>query len=75
MVITPPQLHINMEELLSSGTFPMSTVGDPGTQGAVVTGTQGIGVKTPKAAAVAAATEGLAGELHIPKGMMFTMGT
>jgi hypothetical protein len=35
---------------------------------------QGIGVNTPRAAAVAAATCGLAGELHIPKGGMFTNG-
>jgi hypothetical protein len=34
----------------------------------------GIGVSTPKAAAVAAATVGLAGELHIPNGMTFTIG-
>jgi hypothetical protein len=67
-------LHINVEELLRAGIFPMSTVGDPGVQGAGVTGIQGIGVKTPKAADVAAATVGLASELHIPKGIMFTMG-
>lgn len=50
------------------------TVGAPGTQGAEVAGTQGIGVSTPSAAAVAAATVGLDGELHIPNGMMFTSG-
>lgn len=53
----------------------MSTVGDPGTQGAGITGIQGIGVSAPKAAAVAAATVGLAMELHIPKGIIFTKGT
>ena len=36
---------------------------------------QGIGVSTPRAAAVAAATVGFAIELHIPNGMMFTIGT
>jgi hypothetical protein len=35
---------------------------------------QGIGVRTPIAAAVAAATVGFAGELHIPKGKIFTIG-
>ena len=35
---------------------------------------QGIGVNTPKAAAVAAATAGFAGDMHIPKGGMFTIG-
>ena len=43
-------------------------------QGAGVTGIQGIGVKTPSAAAVAAATVGFAMELHMPKGMIFTIG-
>src|SRR5262249_62256097 len=35
---------------------------------------QGIGVRTPRAAEVAAATAGFASEVHMPKGMMFTMG-
>jgi hypothetical protein len=52
----------------------MSTVGDPGTHGAAVTGMHGIGVNTPIAAAVAAATVGLAGDWHIPKGKMFSIG-
>lgn len=50
------------------------TVGEPTIHGAGVTGTQGMGVKTPRAAAVAAATVGLDGELHIPKGIIFTSG-
>ena len=40
----------------------------------VVFGTQGIGVSTPSAAAVAEATTGFEGLLHIPKGMMLTIG-
>lgn len=52
----------------------MSRVGEPGIHGAAMAGTQGIGVSTPIAAAVAAATVGLARELHMPKGSMFTMG-
>jgi hypothetical protein len=34
----------------------------------------GIGVSTPMAAAVAAATSGFAGEEHIPNGMMLVIG-
>jgi hypothetical protein len=46
----------------------------PPIQGVVTAGKQGIGVSTPKAAAVAAATVGLAGDVHIPKGIIFTIG-
>lgn len=35
---------------------------------------QGIGVSTAMAATVAAATEGLVELIHIPKGIMFTIG-
>jgi hypothetical protein len=54
--------------------FPINTVDDPGAHGAGVSGIQGIGVKTPAAAVVAAATSGLEGALHIPKVGMFTVG-
>ena len=53
MLMTPPQLHISFELSLSAGMPHTSTVGAPGTQGAMVMGMQGIGVSTPKAAAVA----------------------
>src|SRR5690242_6398340 len=72
--MTPPQLHIHLEVLFRAGMLPTSTVGEPGAQGAAVTGMQGMGVSTPKAAAVAEATVGFAIELHIPKGNMFTIG-
>ena len=72
--ITPAQLHIHLLEALSAGILPSRTVGEPGSQGAVVIGIQGIGVSTPRAAAVAAATIGLAGDLHIPKGRTLTIG-
>ncbi len=52
----------------------MRTVGDPGVHGAGMTGTQGIGVKTPRAAAVAAATVGFASEEHMAKGGILTIG-
>src|SRR5579863_5840096 len=72
--MTPPQMHINLETLSSVGILPSRTVGAPGTQGAGVAGMQGMGVSTPSAAAVAAATVGFATDMHIPNGMMFTMG-
>jgi D-serine deaminase-like pyridoxal phosphate-dependent protein len=49
-------------------------VGEPGVQGATVLGMQGMGVSTRSAAAVAVATTGLAGDMHMPKGLMLTMG-
>ena len=47
---------------------------EPGVHGEVVTGMQGIGVKTPSAAAVADATVGLAIDMHMPKGGMLVIG-
>ena len=72
--MTPPHIHMHVETAVSAGTFPTNTVGDPGTHGVAVTGMQGMGVKTPIAEAVAAATVGLEGVIHIPKGGIFTMG-
>lgn len=73
--MTPPQMQLSLEMLSSAGLFANKTVGAPGAQGAGVLGIHGIGVKTPSAAEVAAATWGLAGDEHIPKGMMFTIAT
>lgn len=67
-------MHISCDVLSRVGKLPSKTVGAPGTHGAGVFGTHGIGVSTPIAAAVAAATVGFAGDIHIPKGMMFTSG-
>ena len=53
--------------------LPTSAVGPPGTHG-VVTGMHGIGVRTPSAAEVAAATVGLDSDMHTPKGGMFAIG-
>ena len=72
--MTPAHTHISVDVLFSAGMLLMSTVGAPGTQGAGVFGMHGMGVSTPMAAAVAAATCGLAGLVHIPNGMMFIMG-
>jgi hypothetical protein len=63
-----------LEELFKAGIFPINTVGAPGTHGAIVMGIQGMGVRAPKAAAVAAATIGFAMLLHIPKGGTFIIG-
>src|ERR1043166_9670828 len=54
---------------------PILQVAEPGFQGDVVTGMQGIGVNTPSAAAVADATLGLAIDMHIPNVGMFFIGT
>jgi hypothetical protein len=64
---------MQVEVLLSAGIPPIMQVAEPGTHGAV-TGMHGMGVRTPNAAAVAAATVGLAIDMHMPKGGMFTMG-
>jgi hypothetical protein len=67
-------VHISVDALFSAGMFPSSTVGAPGAQGAGVTGMHGIGVSTPIAAEVADATVGLARLVHMPNGIMFTIG-
>lgn len=67
-------MQINFDWAVRAGIFPTSTVGEPGAHGAGVVGIQGIGVSTPSAAAVAAATVGLAILLHIPNGIIFTNG-
>ena len=72
--ITPPHVHIHFDVLLRAGLFLIMTFGDPGTQGAVVTGIHGCGVRTPKAADVAAATVGFVKVVHIPKGMILLIG-
>ena len=72
--MTPPQAHISVQVLSSDGLPPVNTVGAPGTQGTTVIGMHGCGVSTPNAAAVAAATMGLAGLIHMPNGAIFTIG-
>jgi len=65
---------MHLLELFKAGMFAIITVAEPGVHGAGITGVQGIGVRTPNAAAVAAATAGLAGERHIPNGGIFANG-
>ena len=73
-LITPAQLHINLQVLFNVGIFPINTVTDPGIQGLIVIGIHGIGVNTPNAAVVAAATIGLASDVHMAKGKIFFIG-
>tara|TARA_B000000565_G_C23782719_1_gene376733 strand:- start:29432 stop:29824 length:393 start_codon:yes stop_codon:yes gene_type:complete len=73
IVTTPPKPQIAIDVLFNAGIPPNITVGDPGAQ-VDVTGVQGIGVSTPIAAAVAAATAGLAILTHIPKGITSAKG-
>ena len=54
----PPQAHMHLPLSKSAGIMHTFSC-PPGAQGAVMTGMQGIGVSTPQAAAVAAATWGL----------------
>lgn len=72
--IDPPHVHNSLQLLLTIGIEPSSTAGTPGNHGAAVAGTHGIGVRTPNAAAVAAATVGFDGEVHMPNGGTFTIG-
>jgi hypothetical protein len=55
--ICPPQAQIHLALLIRAGMFMIFTC-PGGAQGAVITGTHGIGVKTPIAAEVAEATVG-----------------
>lgn len=73
--MTPPHIHIRVDVLFRAGALHSNTVGAPTIHGAAVAGMQGMGVGTPKAAEVAAATVGLDGDWHMPNGRMFNIGT
>lgn len=75
MLMQPAQLHINVLSSLSAGILPIKIVGLPTTQGATVKGIQGIGVGTPKAAAVADITVGLTTLVHMAKGKTLSIAT
>jgi hypothetical protein len=74
MEITPAHMHMHLEVSFRAGMLPIGSNGEPGVQGAVVFGMHGIGVSTPRAAEVAEATAGFANDVHMPNGMMFTIG-
>lgn len=75
MEITPPHMHWQIEPAASAGCPEIFVVGEPGCHGPVGTGTQGIGVRVPSAAAVADATVGFDRLVHIANGGMFMPGT
>ncbi len=68
-------MHIKVDVLFKAGALQSNTVGAPTIHGAAVAGMQGMGVKTPEAAAVAPATAGLDSDWHMPNGRMFNIGT
>jgi len=72
--ITPAHKQLQVQVLSSAGCPATVTAGEPGTQGDTVAGTQGCGVNTPLASAVAAMTCGLVGLLQIPNGLMLAIG-
>lgn len=75
MVITPPNAQLHTDGAVSAGMPPIKVFIAPGFHGPAGTGTQGIGVSTPSAAVVAAATVGFDGLVHMPNGGMFIAGT
>ena len=70
----PPHMQFKVQVLLSVGMFPSITSAVPGTHGVAVTGIHGTGVNTPKAAAVAEATMGFDGVVHMANGGILTIG-
>jgi hypothetical protein len=68
-------MHSQVQVFVSAGISVIVTDTAPGAHGVVVTGTHGMGVNTPRAAAVADATSGLLGVLHMPKVGMLSIGT
>jgi len=74
IVITPAHMQVSMAVWSMIGLLLTNTVGTGGTQGAVSAGTHGIGVSTPSAAAVAAITTGLVGDMHMPNGGTLAIG-
>lgn len=68
MLIMPPKAHISLLVLFNAGPDPIIVFEAPGIHGAKVIGVQGFGMNKP------AATAGLAGLQHKPKGSMFTKG-
>ena len=72
--MTPPHMQVQVETLSRAGMPPSMTVAAPGAHGATVAGIHGMGVSTPRAAAVAEATVGFATDMHMPKVGIFIMG-
>jgi hypothetical protein len=75
MPIFPPHMHMHVSVSLKHGPAVDIMFGFDEIQGATIAGTHGIGVSTPSAAAVAAATVGFERVEHIPNDAMFNIGT
>ena len=73
--IVPPHMQVQVLSDVRAGMPPSATVEAPGDHGPAMAGMHGCGVSTPRAAEVAAATCGFAGDVHIPKVAMFVIGT
>lgn len=67
-------MQLQTEVLFRAGKNASCVVAHPGVHGEVVAGMHGMGVNTPSAADVAAATCGFASDVHIPNVPMFTSG-
>ena len=66
---------MHVESIVAAAIPSTVTCAAPGAQGAETTGMQGCGVRAPIAALVAAATCGFDRLVHMPNGMMLTIGT
>ncbi len=65
-MITPPQVHAQVDALVSAFVPPIIVVTEPGAHGDTIFGMHGCGARTPFAAEVAAATWGFSRLLHMP---------
>ena len=72
--MTPDQVQLHLQELVSAGAPPTIIFREPGVQGATIAGTHGPGTWAPRAAARAAMTAGLVAELHMPNPGMLMKG-
>jgi hypothetical protein len=72
--MTPPHAQLHIDPAVSALLPPIVVRNAPGSQVPTIVGTQGIGVSTPSAAAVAAATVGFARLEHMPNGGTLTPG-
>ena len=69
--MTPPQTQFTMLESVSAGMLAIITVGIPGAHGAGIRGWQAAGAKTTGGGRMVC---GLATDMHMPKGMILTIG-
>ena len=72
--MVPPKEQMHLDVSFSIGMLASRQVTAPGNHGAAVVGVQACGVSTPLAADVAEAVAGLAREVHMANGGMFTKG-